>query len=115
MLLNAFNTAYQIGAAGAQAGKVGDGLHGDYHPLDSNEMDRALKALMTCSIRQKTGTVSIPKSLVVGTKIIFGDVICLATTPTTRVTTNIIMCRRSTQQTMARSFLLVGLTDYCAV
>ena len=44
MLLNQFNTAYETGAAGAQARKVG-GLHGDYLTLDSDEIQRAPESL----------------------------------------------------------------------
>ena len=44
MLLNQFNTAYEAGAAGAQARKVG-GLHGDYLSLDSDEIQRAPESL----------------------------------------------------------------------
>lgn len=44
MLLNAFNTAYETAAAGAQARKVG-GLHGDYITLDDDEIQRAPESL----------------------------------------------------------------------
>ena len=44
MLLNQFNTAYETGASGAQARKVG-GLHGDYLTLDSDEIQRAPESL----------------------------------------------------------------------
>ena len=44
MLLNAFNTAYETGASGAQARKVG-GLHGDYLTLDSDEIQHAPESL----------------------------------------------------------------------